>query len=255
MSNLTPVTHQRHATMKWRRPQSFDFARNRIAVPLSGFELADAALAFPLAFLRDGDSYFVAALLGVQQDHNLFVDGGGRWLGRHVPAVFRSYPFAMGLTGQGQPVLCVDEDSGLVSEGSAGEAFFTPEGGVSAALQPVVSFLEEVQHGNTVVRAACASLQQAGLIEPWPLAMKRGDRETKLEGLFRINETALAALPDAQFLELRKHGALAAAHTQLLSMRNMSRLAELAGAAADSAPLLPAQGDIDLSWMNSSSLM
>jgi len=65
------------------------------------------------------------------------------------------------------------------------------------------------------------------LIQPWPINLQQGDQVVAVEGLFRIDEAAMNALPDEDFLKLRSTGAFAVAYAQLLSMTQLSALQKL----------------------------
>jgi hypothetical protein len=224
---------------------------------LVGEELVDAALALPTAFLPEGGGYTMAAVLAFEQNRNLLVAPDGRWLGRYVPAALRTYPFAIGRTEDGNEVLCIDESSGLLASDGQGERLFEEDGTLAPAVAEIMQLLANIEANRKLTAAACAALQSANLIEPWPIALKTNEAEKRIEGLFRISEAALNALPEAQFAALRNHGALMVAYAQLFSMRNLPSLAHLAQAAAakpaQTAAVPPqpmlAGKDLDLSWL------
>ena len=68
---------------------------------------------------------------------------------------------------------------------------------------------------------------QAGLIVPWEIKIRDGDKDVPVKGFHRIDEAALNALDDAAFLKLRAAGALALAYGQLISMHQLATLSRL----------------------------
>ena len=62
-----------------------------------------------------------------------------------------------------------------------------------------------------------------------------------MEGLYRIDEAALNALPDDAFLSLRKPGALPLAYAQLMSMSQFGKLQQAAVVKAKMMDQLQAQ--------------
>jgi hypothetical protein len=152
----------------------------------------------------------------------MFVAPDGRWLGPHVPAHVRGYPFRMfPQQGTDRIVLCVDEASGLMVERSSvrGEDFFDAQGNLAPALKAVFDPLLEVERSRKVTDSAVAALAQAGVIRPWEIKLKGGEGgEQPVRGLYRIDEPALRALSDDVFLGLRKGLELPLAYAQLLSM-------------------------------------
>ena len=256
MANYVPVTKERHATKRWRRYRSYAFAAQQAGVPLVGAELGQAVRTFPVAFIKQAETFVLVAVLGLVQGRNLFVTPDGRWLGPYVPAALRVYPFALARTEQGKQVFCVDEASGLVIDGPDGEPFLDEAGnGPSEQVKQLLDFLLKVEQNRVGTATATAALQSAGLIQPWPIVLKTQKGEEKVEGLFRVNEPALNALDDDAFLELRRKGAIPLAYAQIISMSNLGVLGRLSAAQApaqpQAAPQVQLGQDLDLSFLES----
>jgi hypothetical protein len=249
MTTITPISQSRHSALRWRRCDSYAFAAKHAVVPLIAAELAKAVLAFPVALIRKNEAFVPVAVLGLEAGRNLFVAEDGRWLGAYVPAALRGYPFVLGRTEEGKQLLCVDEGSGLVG-GAEGERFFEDDGTPSKVVRQIMDFLTQMERNRDATAAACAALQSCNLIEPWPLAVKTGQDERKIDGLFRINEATLNALDDEAFLGVRRSGGLPVAYAQLLSMQQV-RVLDLASTRARRAQEALVAPDLDLSWLDS----
>lgn len=255
MSDLQPVTYSRHGDQHWLRVTGYAFAARDTAAPLVAHEMHRAVLSLATAFARQEERFVLVAVQGLASGHNLLVAGDGRWLGGYVPAVYRSYPFRLARTEDGNNVLCVDEGSGLVvGDTSRGEAFFSADGEVAQPLAEVMEFLSQLRAAHDETERACKSLQEHDLLRPWQIQLKASaGRPRKLQGLFRIDEAALNALPAAALAALRDAGALKLAYGQLLSMQHLPMLARLAqegrSATTPGLPLTP-EGDLDLDFMN-----
>ena len=247
---IIPVNRDRHGTLRWRAPQNFAFAAQRMLIPLVGAELPAAALSLPIAFVQQQDRYVPVAVLALERDQNLFVAEDGRWLGRYVPAELRAYPFTMQPTDDGRRVLCVDEDSACLTDSPDATPLFTEEGTPSQRLSQVLEFLASAERSRAATAIACAALQTHGVIVPWPISVRSDTGERQIEGLFRSDEAALNALSDEAFLEIRRTGALAVVYSQLLSMQHLSALGDLAAARAQRPTPVQFGQDLDLSWMN-----
>lgn len=235
MTKMIPITPQQFGGLRWTRPGNMVFAAHTPAAALSASELAAAALAFPMAFLPEGEGFTPVALLGLRPQENLFVAPDGRWLGRHLPAALRAHPFAFVQTADGQQrVLCVDQDSGLVTQADAstaqeGAPFFDDEGQPAQALREVLEMLRQMDAGRGHLQRATEELRAQSLIQPWPLQWQDARGATQSTGgLHRIDEAALQKVSDEAFLRLRHAGALPLAYAQLLSMHNIGTLAQLA---------------------------
>lgn len=249
MTKMIPITPERFGALRWRRPVDMRHAAQTAAAALVASELPHAMHAFPLVFLPQGDGFIPAALLGLRPQESLLVSPEGRWQAGYIPAALRVYPFAFVQAPDGQRVLCVDEDSGLVTQGAEGEAFFTAEGQPSKALTEVLEALRVMDGGRPLLEKSCAELTAQGLIQPWDLRWRAADgSEQRIEGVFRIDEAAMQKVSDEAFLRLRHSGALPLAYAQLLSMHRAEVLVRLAQSRAPAVK--PSSGQDDLAFLS-----
>ena len=237
LPNYQPLSKINHAGKGWTPYANYNFAAGDALAPLVSQEFFKAVLALPIAFTLQGEELAPVAVMGLASGKNLCVSSDGRWLAGYVPAVYRSYPFALATTDDDQQVLCVDENSGLL--GTGGEAFFNEDGSPSPKVTQVLDFLTQVNANRAVTRRSCQALQMHKLVKPWPVKLKTESGETMVEGLHCIDETALNALPPDALLELRNTGALALAYCQLLSMQNLQLLGQFAQRSAAMAVAQP----------------
>lgn len=228
MANIQPVTPGAHGNKRWQRVSSFGFAAQSVIVPLMLTEVRSAASAFPIGFLKHENNTVPVAILGMDAGNNVFVDQQGRWLGAYTPAAFRAWPFSIAYSEKREKLLCVDEDSGLITDGPDGEAFFKEDGSPSEALEGVLSFLARFTQDRDPSLAACSALEAAGVLEPWSAVVRTPTREWAMDGFMRINEDALNNVRSAVLTTLHKAGALGLAYSQLHSMAHLSLLARLA---------------------------
>ena len=256
MPNFQAISLERHAHKRWKRYISYNFAAADSVVPLVVSELPKAVMSLPIAFIEKGEQFFPAAVLGLQPGNNLFVAPDWRWIGAYIPAAFRSYPFLLAKTEDGQQVLCIDEDSGLVTDNSSGEAFFDDEGKPAQPIFDILNFLTQVEQNRVITATACTVLQKHNLIQPWPITVKNVDTEQQIAGLFRIDEAALNQLSAEALLEVRNAGSLSIAYCQLLSMQHLPLLGQLteaqakASAQALSLHEFAPNGELDLEFFN-----
>ncbi len=254
MSKYQPVDRNNYAGKHWQRHSTYHFSAQDAVAPLVAQELPKAHISLPVAFIKVDDTFTPVAVQGLQPGQNLFVAPDGRWLAGYTPALYRVYPFRLANTEDGQQVLCVDEDSGLVGDGPEGELFFNEDGTPSPAVADVLTFLTQLEAQRQATKSNCAALQQHDLIQPWPIKIQTGEGEQPIDGLFRIDEAALNALPADAFIELRDTGALIVAYCQLLSMQHLPALGQLtqAHAKAKARPGLKTtpSGELDLNFLN-----
>jgi hypothetical protein len=246
MTRFVAVSREIHGSKAWRRPGDYTFAATESLLSLIGNEVAKAALAMPLAFVEQSGGYIPVAVASLQPGRNLFVGPEGQWLGRYLPLGLRSYPFRL---AQGKSVedvvLCIDEDSGLISDrgevNSSGtnELFFDRDGSTSTAIKDITKHLIEIEVSRRATEIAMRALKDAGVICAWDLKMKTDQGEKPVHGLCRIDEPALNALSAEAFLALRKVSALTIAYAQLFSTDQMSILPMMARTQARLTPPPP----------------
>jgi hypothetical protein len=253
MPNYIVISRETHADKRWQRYSSYAFSAGEAVVPVLVAELARATMSLPLAFIQQGAEFQLVAVLGLEPGKNLFVAPDGRWQGSYIPAALRSHPFRLATTPEGQQVLCVDADSGLLTDGPTGEALFNADGTPAKAVSEVLNFLTQLEGNRSVTAAACAALQAQQLIVPWDVTVQRDEGEHKVEGLYKVDEAALNALADADFMTLRRSGALKLGHYQLLSMQHLSTLGQLAQARTMVAGLTATE--LDLLFLGESEIL
>ena len=243
MPNIVPISRERHADKGWKRFDSYAFAARTALVPLVAAELPKAAMSLPIAFVRQDERYVPVAVLGLEPTTSLFVAPDGRWIGAYIPSALRGHPFALARTENGDRVLCLDEDSGLLTEAGQGEPFFDAAGEPTESLKQVLDFLQQVERNREQTTLVCDTLARLELIRPWPIQLKAGENERRIQGLFQIDESALNHASDEHFLELRRVGGLPLAYCQLLAMQHiglLGRLADLRANAAQTTARTPA---------------
>lgn len=240
------------AAKRWKRYTRYAFAVHDALAPLVAHELPRAALHLPTAFALQGEAFTPVAVLGIQPGQNLFVAPDGRWLGGYTPAAYRAHPFALASLPDGQQVLAFDEASGLLTEAD-GEPFFDADGTPAQGVKDVLAFLTQVQANRAHTDRICQVLVEHALLQPWPITVQGDGGERMMQGLHRIDEAALNALPTDALKAVQQAGALPVAYCQLLSVQHLPRLGELArgqhkAAAPSAVPTTPA-GELDLSFL------
>lgn len=238
MVSIQPISRDRHASKHWLRFTSYEFARGEAIAPLVGAEVTKAMHTCPIGFVQDGDQFVPVAVLALQAGRNLFIAPDGKWIGGYIPAALRGYPFRIGQTESGEQLLCIDEDSGLISDGPEGETFFDDAGELSEETKKILEFLGQTHQNRAATLKVCSLLAEHGLIAPWEITVRTAEGDKPLGGLFRVDETTLNALETEDFDAVRRSGALPLVYSQLLSMQHMTLLGKLADAHANRAALM-----------------
>lgn len=224
------LNRERHRVLKLHRLSGqFGFARGTNSVLMAASEILEAARDYPVVFVRGADgAYALAALLGLRDRENLFVDADGQWRsGAYVPAFVRRYPFVVAEGGSEQLTVCVDESYPGWSQ-TEGEPLFDEAGRDAPLLQGAVEFLKLFHAEMQRTRAFCARLAALGLLVPKTIRVERGNQQEVLDGLYVVDEQKLRGLDDAQVLALFRDGWLPWVHAHLLSLGNVGQLARMA---------------------------
>lgn len=241
MARYVPISRERHQGKSYLRLPNFAFAAQEALVPVAARELPQAALALPLGFAEFEGRLRLVALLSTLPGQNLFVGPDGKWLGTYVPAWLRFYPFRLVGTGTAnERLLCVDEDSGAIVDGSAkGEPIFEPNGDLGPTVKQALGVLNELESSRKITDAAVDSLLQSKTLREWPITLRTEQGEKKVSGVSCVDEAALSALPDDTFLSLRHTAALPVGYAQLLSMGNLNIFSRILTARSKAVPQSP----------------
>ena len=142
--SVVPVSATRHAKHSLQAGADYGFARNVNSLPLTSVEMLPAALEYPVVFAGDGNAVMPAAILGLRDKENVFLDDGGAWAARYIPAFARRYPFVFSSTDEGKTfTLCIDESfPGLNAEGR-GERLFDEQGKPTQYVDNVLKCLQQ----------------------------------------------------------------------------------------------------------------
>jgi len=223
-----PVSFQRHKNWSVKQGDNYAFARDVNSAPITAVEFAQAAAEFPIVFAGDDKQVFPAVVLGVRDAQNLFVDEGGHWTGKYIPAFVRRYPFVFSVDDTGKTfTLHIDEKfEGANTEGR-GERLFDAEGEQTVYLQGVLRFLQDFQARFARTQAFCTKLVELDLLQPVQaqFALASGERRT-LAGFQVVSREKLKALPDAEIAELCRRDELECAYLHLASLRHFQDMLE-----------------------------
>lgn len=204
---------------------AFGDAVNQIALFLPEFE--EAQRDYPILFVRgEGGALQALAILGLERDENLFLEGG-RWAAGYVPAMARRGPFLIGFA-EGEPVIHVDLDHPRVlpdDRPGEGEALFLTHGGHGPALERALDALRTIHVGNEAQQGASALLEELGLVEPVALDVQVSERHSySFSDYLAITHEKIAALDGAALARLNEAGLLMPAVFAASSLANLNRL-------------------------------
>jgi hypothetical protein len=222
---VVALNEHQHGDLKVRPTTSFSYAAKTNSVPLLAGEFFECAREYPIVFVRGDAGPVPAALLGLREAENLYVDSDGKWDARYVPAFVRRYPFVPGKGPQGELLVCIDEASPCFNS-SEGEALFVG-GKPSAQLEHAIKFLGEFHQAATATELLGRRLEELGLLRLADSVAQLNDgSQFRLNGLNVVDEVKLRALDRDAVQELFANGSLAAIYYHLLSLGNLGVLVD-----------------------------
>jgi hypothetical protein len=140
----------------------------------------------------------------------------------------------------------------LVGEGPEGEPFFDEGGSAAKSATDVLAFLRHVHQGRLAAERMCEAVQKHGLIQPWIINVQSPTGNQRIDGVYKIDETALSRLNPEAVAELHAAGALTLIYCQLLSMQHLPTLGQVAAARMpmqqQQLPITPS-GELDLDFL------
>jgi hypothetical protein len=226
-----PLDRTRDGGLKISRPKHFRFAAKTNAIPLLVDEFPMAAAYYPIVFAA-GPSPIPAAVVGLRNDTNLFIDANGQWQGGgYLPAYVRRYPFIlMDDPEQKQFVLCIDEASELL--GTEGEHALFDGDKPSAFTKGAMDFCAALRQQGDATDEFVKALKEYNLLMPndAQIDMPDGTR-LQLSGFLIVDPKKFDALPDNVYLEWRRKNWIGLIYAHLLSSHRWQNLVALAQAA------------------------
>lgn len=222
-----PLDRARDEKLRISRPTNFRFAAGTNAIPLLIDEFPMAAAYYPIVFAA-GPTPVPAAVVGLKNDDNLFLDKEARWVnGTYLPAYVRRYPFIlMDDPEQKQFVLCIDEKSSML--GDKGEHALFENGEPTDFTKSAMEFCAALRQQGDATDAFVAALKEHNLLVPndAQIDLRDGTR-LQLSGFLVIDPKKFDELPDNIVLQWRKKGWLGLVYAQLLSSHRWQNLVDL----------------------------
>lgn len=194
-------------------------------------EFADAALNFPILFVRAApdalgkDTVAPVAVFGLKPGENLFATAEGKWDAGYVPAMLRAYPFTMArIEGSDRWAMVFDNTWEGLSK-TEGLPLFNEKGEASELLNGVHKFVQDLETDLERTRQACAALMEMKLLKPMRFDATLANGEAlSVDGFLTADEEAIGKLPDAQIAQMYRNGLLGLVQIHIASLNNMRRL-------------------------------
>jgi hypothetical protein len=234
---IIPLTRQHRVALPDGRKLPAAF-RALNALPLSFTEFTVACRDYPIAFVGDAANVIAMAVLGLENQQNLFVTTDGSWeAAAYMPAYARRHPFCMTRVTvdgkeQSERVACVEKHS-LTDKG---EALFDGKGEPLPAWEERRKLLFEYENDLVRSEEMCRELVRLQLLETFTMqAVPTQGAPISMTGMYRVSEQKLGELAPEKLKDLAVRGVLSRVYAHLISLANFGRLLDRRAVLAKSA--------------------
>ncbi len=231
MTNIAVLNNVDHQDLKINTTRSETNGDGYMCVPTFPREFRALQVHYPIVFAKNNTTgeYTPLALVGLQDDENLFVKDG-QWDARYIPLCAESKPFLIGAGAEGQGagqaswLIHIDLDSPKLSR-EKGIDLFMEFGGNTPFLDRIRDVLSHINEGIGEVKTFVDLLVKYDLIEPFAVeTILKNGHKCNFQGFHVINEERLAKLPAADLSYLHTSGFLSDIYMQVASLSNFSDL-------------------------------
>ena len=235
MSNYNILHNDVHKDLRVNTGRSAQLGDNIMYSMTFPMEFRDIQSCYPIFFCKDPESghLYPAALLGFEQDQNLFLNDSG-WDATYIPLMVRRHPFLIGFQadpdgaeGTTKPVVSIDSDSPRLIEASSddsqeGEALFKQDGTPSDFLQTSIGTLESIHRGLEHNKGFIAALLEHELLESFSLEITLNDgSNNQLMGFYTIAEEKLQSLDGETLAKFNAQGYLQSIYMAIASFARL----------------------------------
>jgi len=204
----------------------YDFVKSARVVPIAAAELASAQMSYPIVFSELMQPSLLA-VVGVQDDVNLFIDENGEWdKSAYVPAYVRCHPFALAARPDDQFSVVIDRSAAVISE-NAEQPFFEDKK-LSPPIQARVDFCSQFDAHRRASKAFCDKLVELNLLSGQQATFKQDDSGVgQSSGPYIAVDFDKFKELDAETLrQLHLDGTLSGIYAHRFSQENWFRLLE-----------------------------
>jgi len=220
MTNIALLDIKAHRDLCVETGVSARFGDAKRFVPVIVGEFVHVAAHYPILLSKDAETggFFCGAMLGIDEDENLFLTEGQPFETYRPLSLQRGPFFTSGSD------IAIDLDHPRVG---GGQALFDVEGQPSLYLKSIMNLFRDLKPGLDQTRVFVETLLSLKLIEPIDISLAFDDgSRRRLEDLYTVNQEALNALPDDKVVELFRRGYLRAIYLMIASLKQLPMLAQ-----------------------------
>ena len=93
---VVPLNKEVHGELYVEGIEDYLHTKDTNSIYIAAVEFLQASREYPIVFAKGKDDVvFPVALLGLEQNQNVFIDKSGAWTANYIPAYVRRYPFIL----------------------------------------------------------------------------------------------------------------------------------------------------------------
>ena len=224
-AQLFALNENTHRHLRIKRDRSFRHAASQHLVPIMVDEILDAAIEFPIVFVKNAQSgaFTLCAILGLKPQSNEYC-GRDKFDAVYVPRVLRLYPFALRDSASGgQADVCLFEDDALLNQ-DHGEPLYSENGEASPFLESHITLLTNHHQQLQQTEAFSQMLLEQGLLHEQSIKINLNGDPISFDGVYVPDQRQLDRLEPHKLTALRDNGALAILYAMQNSLKQLNRL-------------------------------
>ena len=231
--NIIPISKENHSDWSYVGLPHYKHTLKDSIVPIVIAEIGRLVSNNPIVFIENDGILNLYSLQSLLPENNLMIDNEGLWLGKYIPARYRSLPFVLASNSNNEDkkekILCFVEDFKCVAKNFETEStkIFEKENELSDEMNKVFEFLQSIEQNEILTQNALKSIQEMNIIEDWSLSLKLKDGEKKMTGLKKIDADKLRNLSPDNLEKLNKTGGLDICFANIFSLNNVEILKNL----------------------------
>lgn len=225
---VVPLNKEVHGELYVEGIEDYLHTKDTNSIYIAAVEFLQVSREYPIVFAKGKDDVvFPVALLGLEQNQNVFIDKSGAWTANYIPAYVRRYPFILATADDTKDnfTVCIDESFSGFNTIKKGKALFDDKGEHSDVLNNAVDFLKDYQNHVQLTTQFCENIGKLDILEPMQANIERATGEkTSLGGFMGVNREKLKALKPVKLAELLNTDEMELIFMHLSSLSNLNGL-------------------------------
>jgi len=238
MANLTAIDYHTHKHLRIN-PEAAELHGAKLnMIPVVVSEFTNLAVQYPIVIAKNEETgqFSLSALFGFEQYENLYWQNG-EWQGLYLPLQIRRQPFFVGNTANADDgdknLVCIDTNSPTIvtsdnqQDSEKLQTLFNNTGSDSPYFETVKQYLAQLIQGEYDNKNLLKTLAALDLIQPLALEITFvNGQNTRLNGLYTVNQDKLATLNAEQVARLHQEKLLQPIYTMVTSLGQIYALIE-----------------------------